>query len=189
MKIVLIGYRATGKSTVGLRLSEKLKIPFADTDQLIEEAAGMTIHEFVARLGWDAFREKETEVITAVRDMPVAVVATGGGAILSAANRTLLKSMGTLIYLKAPLQDIVERLQQDAQTQKIRPQFTSGNLLEETVAVLKERTPVYEAAADFTMDTAGKSIVRVCEDVYQNLLESGIVSDINKLKKGLKNKH
>ena len=61
--------------------------------------------------------------------------------------------------------------------------------MEETVAVLKARTPVYEAAADFTVDTAGKSIVRVCEDVYQHLLESGMVSDINQLKKKLKNKH
>lgn len=189
MKIILIGYRTTGKSTVGLLLSKKLKIPFVDTDQLIEDAAGMPINELVARLGWEVFREKETEAIASLRNMPFGVVATGGGAILSAANRELLKNTGTLIYLKTPLQDIVERLQQDAQTQKIRPQFTSGNLMDETIAALQERAPVYDAAADFTVDTAGKSIVRVCEDVYQNLLESGIVSDINKLKKKLKNKH
>lgn len=189
MKIILIGYRATGKSTVGLLLSGKLNVPFVDTDRLIEDAAGMPVNALITRLGWEAFREKETEAIASLRDMKVCVVATGGGAVLSGANRQLLQEMGIRIYLKAPLQDIVERLQKDAQTQKSRPQFTSGNLVEETAAVLKERAPVYEASADFTVDTVSKSIVRVTEEIYQHLLESGIVSDINKLKRKEKNKH
>jgi shikimate kinase len=188
MKIILIGYRATGKSTVGLLLSRKLKIPFVDTDQVIEEAVGMPIKELVARHGWETFREKETEAIASLRDMTLCVVATGGGAIVSGANREMLKNMGTLIYLKTPLQDIVDRMKRDAENKQIRPQFTSGNLVAETIAALKDRLPIYESTADYTVDTDGKNITRVSDDIYRHLLETGIVSDINKTKKRLKNK-
>lgn len=188
MKIILIGYRASGKSTIGAFLSKRLKIPFVDTDQLIEGAAGMPVKDLVALAGWKAFREKETEVVASLKDISPCVVATGGGAILSAQNRALLKNMGTLIYLKTTLQNIVERLKRDAQNEQIRPQFTSGNLVEETTAVLQERIPLYEAAADFTVDTDGKSIVRVSDDIYRYLRETGIVSDISKAKKKFKSK-
>lgn len=187
MKVILIGYRATGKSTVGKLLSKKLKIPFVDTDQLIEDTAGMPIKEIIAIKGWEKFREKETAAIASLHNMTLGVVASGGGAIISGVNRELLRNMGTLVYLKTPLDDIVERLKRDAQTEQIRPQFTSGNLVAETIAALKERIPIYETAADFTVDTDGKSIVRVSDEIYQHLLETGIVSDINKLKKRLKN--
>jgi len=180
MKVILIGYRATGKSTVGKILSQKLRIPFVDTDQLIEEAAGMPIKEIVARHGWEVFRDQETKVIASLRNLNLCVVATGGGAILSAENRELLKNMGGLVYLKAPLSDIVERLRRDAHHEQIRPQFTSENLEAETLAVLKDRIPIYESVADFTVDTEGKSIVRVSDEIYQHLLDTGMVSDIQK---------
>ena len=143
----------------------------------------MPIKALVARHGWETFREKETEAIASLCDGKLCVVATGGGALLSAINRELLKNMGTLIYLKTPLPDIVERLKQDAQAEQVRPRFTSGNLIEETIAALKERIPIYESTADFTVDTNGKNIARVSDDIYQHLLEAGIVSDINKTKK------
>jgi len=187
MNVILIGYRASGKSTVGLLLSERLQVSFVDTDQLIEEAAGLSIKELVALEGWERFREKETAAIASLRDVNVCVVATGGGAILSCANRDLLKNRGTLIYLKTPLPDIIERLRQDTRDDQSRPQLTSENLVAETIAVLNERIPLYESAADFTVDTQDKSIVRVTDDIYQYLLEAGIVFEINKLKKMLKN--
>jgi len=188
MKVFLIGYRAAGKTTVGRLLSRKLKIPFADTDHLVETAAGMPIKELVAREGWDAFREKETEAIAALRGTGLCVVATGGGAVLSEANRVMLKEMGSLIYLKTPPDRIVERLKRDARESGIRPQFTAETLEAETMAVLARRIPVYEAVADFTVDTAGKDIVQVNDDIYQLLLEAGIVADIDKTKKQLRRK-
>ena len=183
MKIFLIGYRASGKSTVGLLLSKSLNLPFADIDHAIESAAGMTIKELIARQGWDAFRKKETETIARLRDAHSCVVATGGGAVLSEANRTMLKEMGKMIYLKTPLDRIVERLEQDAGGKATRPQFTSENLAAETIAVLAQRIPLYESVADFTVDTAGKSIIQVNNDIYQLLLEAGIVADIEKIRK------
>jgi shikimate kinase len=187
MNVILIGYRASGKSTVGLLLSKRLQVSFVDTDQLIEEAAGLSINELVALEGWERFREKETEAIASLRDVNACVVATGGGVILSYANRDLLKNRGTLIYLKTPLPDIIERLKRDTRDDQSRPQLTSENLVAETIAMLNERIPLYESAADFTVDTQDKSVVRVTDDIYQYLLEAGIVFEINKLKKMLKN--
>jgi shikimate kinase len=186
MKIIIIGYRATGKSTVGLLLSKKLKIPFVDTDRLIEDAAGMPIKELVALEGWEKFRERETKAVASLDQQKICVVATGGGVIIAPQNRVLLKKMGVLVYLKAPLADIVERLERDAENEQIRPQLTTDNLVAETVAVLKERMPVYESVADFTVDTQGKSVVRVTDSIYQYLLEAGIVFEIITLNKKLK---
>jgi shikimate kinase len=183
MKIILIGYRASGKSTVGAILSKKLKIPFVDSDQIIVEEESMSIKEFVARRGWEAFREKETNVIASICSMNPCVVATGGGAVLAAGNRDLLKKSGTLVYLKTPLRDIVERLRRDADNEQTRPQFTTESLEEETMAVLKERIPVYESVADYTVDTDGKNVKQISDDIYQYLFSTGIVSEIRKLKK------
>lgn len=189
MKIILIGYRATGKSTIGLLLAQKIRIPFVDTDQLIEKSAGMPIKKIVASDGWEIFRKKETEVIASLNNTGLCVVATGGGAILSGVNRDILKKTGILIYLKTPLHDIVERLERDAQHEQTRPQFTSGGLTAETAAILAERVPLYESIADFTVDTNGKNVVRVSEEIYQYLLEAGIVSEINKARKKIRNQH
>ena len=188
MKVFLIGYRAAGKTTVGRLLSRKLKIPFADTDQLIEAAARMPIKELVARGGWDAFREKETEAIASLRGTGLGVVATGGGAVLSEDNRIMLKEMGSVIYLKTPPDLIVERLKRDARESGVRPQFTAETLEAETISVLAQRVPVYESVADFTGDTSDKGIVQVNDDIYQLLLETGIVADIDKTKKQLRRK-
>ena len=187
MNVILIGYRASGKSTVGLLLSERLQVSFVDTDQLIEEAAGLSIKELVALEGWERFRERETEAIASLRDVKACVVATGGGAILSCANRDLLKNSGTLVYLKTPLPDIIERLRQDTRDDQSRPQLTADNLVAETIAMLNERIPLYVSAADFTVATQDKNIVRVTDDIYQYLLEAGIVFEISKLKKMLEN--
>lgn len=188
MKIIIIGYRATGKTTVGLLLSKKLNIPFVDTDHLIEQAAGMTIKKLIGREGWPSFRQKEKETIASLGEKNLCVVATGGGAVLAEENRNFLKKMGVLVCLKASLSDIIERLKCDAQTEGTRPQFTSQDLAAETIAVLSERMPLYESVADIIINTEGKSVVRVADEIYQYLLEKGAVFEINKLKKRDKNK-
>ncbi len=183
MKVILIGYRATGKSTVGQHLSKKLKIPFVDTDQIVEETAGMAIKDLVVREGWPAFRMREKEAVALLNEKGLCVVSTGGGVVLAEENRAVLKSLGSVVYLKASLCDIVERLTRDAQEDRTRPQFTQASLADETAAVLSERAPLYESAADYTVDTQGKSVVRVAEEIYERLLEKGVVSEINKEKK------
>jgi shikimate kinase len=187
MNVVLIGYRATGKSTVGRILSAKLKIAFWDTDAIVEKNMGMPIKEIVALHGWDFFRAKERETIEYLTQKEDGIIATGGGVVLFRENVKLLKQnvdllkqTGVIIWLNAPLQDIIDRLKKDAQNGAIRPQFTSGNIIQETIDIMRKRIPLYESAADHTVDTAGKSAELVAEEIYQYLRKSGNLDKINK---------
>ncbi|MGA2781709.1 MAG: shikimate kinase [Smithella sp.] len=179
MKVVLIGYRATGKSTVGRILSAKLKIAFWDADAMLEKSMAMPVKEIVALHGWDFFRAKEKETIKTLAQKGACVIATGGGVVLAQENVDLLKQVGVIIWLNAPLQDIVDRLNKDAQSAAIRPQFTAGNIVQETVDMMKQRILLYENAADHTVDTASKSAVQVAEEIYQYLRKSGNLAKIN----------
>ncbi|MDD5343743.1 MAG: shikimate kinase [Smithella sp.] len=182
MNVVLIGYRATGKSTVGKILSTKLKIAFCDTDLLVEKKMAMPIRDIVALHGWDFFRLKEKETIKTLTKKKAAIIATGGGVVLDRENVNLLKQTGVIIWLNAPVQDIIDRLNKDAQSKAIRPQFTTGNIAEETAEVMKQRLPLYEGAADYIVDTRGKKAVQVAEEIYQYLRKSGNLDKIKNVK-------
>ena len=180
MKVVLIGYRATGKSTVGRILSAKLKIAFWDTDVMVEKSMVMPIKEIVALHGWDFFRAKERETIKYLTQKEDCVIATGGGVVLFRENVDLLKQAGVIIWLNAPLQDIIDRLKKDARNGAIRPQFTSGNIIQETIDIMRQRLPLYESAADYTVDTLNKNAEEVAEEIYQYLLKSKILDKIHR---------
>jgi shikimate kinase len=187
MNVVLIGYRATGKSTVGRILAAKLKLAFWDTDALVEKSMGMPIKEIVALNGWDFFRAKERETIEYLTQKEDGVIATGGGVVLFRENVKLLKQnvdllkqTGVVIWLNAPLQDIIDRLKKDARNGAMRPQFTSGNIVQETIDIMRKRLPLYERAADYTVDTLSKNAEEVAEEIYQYLRKSGNLVKINK---------
>jgi shikimate kinase len=183
MKLILIGYRAAGKTTIGRLLAEKIGLPFIDTDKLIENEAGMPLADVIQEEGWPGFRKRETKAVMSLDDKGVCVVATGGGVVLSQANTDMLKKEGMLIYLKAEPGDIIERLKKDEQKEGARPRLTDAGLESETQAMLKQRIPLYEALADYTAQTEGKSPLQVVDDIYVHLVETGIVAQINKLKK------
>jgi shikimate kinase len=132
--------------------------------------------------GWDFFRTKEKETIQYVTQKENGVIATGGGVVQDPENVNLLKQAGTIVWINAPIQDIVERLKKDAQRAAIRPQFTSGNVAQETVDMMKERLPLYEAAVDYIVDTVGKSATQVAEEIYQYLRKSGNLAKIKENK-------
>jgi shikimate kinase len=187
MKVILIGYRATGKSTVGRILADKLKIAFWDTDAMIEKSMEMPIKEIVALEGWDFFRAKEKETIKFLTQKEDCIIATGGGVVLFRENIDLLKQnvdllkqSGVIIWLNAPLHDVIERLKQDAQNEAARPQFTSGNIVQETIDIMRYRLPLYEREADYIVDTLNKNPEQVAEEIYQYLLKSGNLSKISK---------
>jgi shikimate kinase len=189
MNVVLIGYRATGKSTVGRILSAKLKIAFWDTDAMVEKSMAMPIKEIVALHGWDFFRAKERDTIKYLTQKEDCVIATGGGVVLFRENMALLKQNvdllkqeGVIIWLNAPLQDIIDRLKKDARKGATRPQFTSGNIIQETIDIMRQRLPLYESAADHTVDTGGKSAAQVAEEIYQYLRKSGNLVKIKESK-------
>jgi len=165
MKIVLIGYRCTGKTSVGKRLAQRLGIPFFDTDELIQSEAGKTIRELVEEEGWDAFRQRERAIITQLPLSADAVIAAGGGAIMDAANRKALKEKGLCVWLMADVGTIVERMRDDRASNAQRPPLSSDGLEQETAKILESRGPIYQEMADCTIDTSGKNIEAIADEI------------------------
>jgi len=97
-------------------------------------------------------------------------------------NRRLLKKTGVVIYLKADLPDVVERLRRDAKNTQSRPPLTDGDLIEETRSVLLQRAPLYRSVADYTVETRNKNAEQAAEEIYRQLLEAGIMSKMQTLK-------
>ena len=173
MHIVLIGYRGTGKSAVGRRLADKLRMPFYDTDELVERAAGMSIRDMIAEEGWVYFRKRESEVIRKLALLQRGVVATGGGAVMDQGNCDILKKYGLLIWLTAEVMTMVERMRDDATSKERRPSLLHDDTFRETEDVLKERLPVYRWLADFSLDTKGKNIDEIVNAVCEFLNGTG----------------
>jgi len=171
MKIILIGYRCTGKTTVGKGLAERLGIPFIDTDLLVEKATGKTIREMTEERGWPFFREKEREAIKSLTALGKSVIAPGGGAVMDAENAALLKKEGILIWLVADEKTILERMLADAASASQRPRFSGQELREEIRETLSVRTPVYSCLADFSVDTDILSIDEVIDRICRFLAE------------------
>ncbi|HON58355.1 MAG TPA: shikimate kinase [Smithella sp.] len=180
MKIVLIGYRATGKTTAGRILSDILKVPYWDTDFMIQRNMGMSIKDMVETKGWEYFRAKEKEVIRFLAKKGDCVIAGGGGMVLDRENVDLLKQTGLFIWLNSPAKDIVERLKNDVGNAAARPPFSGADLEQETAEMLQQRVPLYQRVADYTVDTAGKSAIQIVEEIYQYLLKSGNLDKIEK---------
>lgn len=165
MNIVLIGYRCTGKTSVGKKLSERFHIPFYDTDKLIEKHAGKTIREIVQEKGWESFRKEEKAVIRRLSSLAHTVIAAGGGAVMDAENREALGRNGLFIWLTADVRTILQRMENDMAGDEQRPPLSSDSMERETSKILKERTPIYHGLADLTVDTSGKEIDAIAKEV------------------------
>lgn len=169
MNIYLIGYRAVGKSSVGRSLASTLNRPFIDTDSELSEQAGMTISEYVHKMGWSAFRDLERTILQQISNRDSQVVATGGGVVLEPQNVRSMRETGTLVWLKASPQTIKERLLNDQQSEQNRPALSSKGRVNEIEEILTQRTPYYEQAMNFSIVTDGLSIAEICADLVSQL--------------------
>ncbi len=162
MNIVLIGYRGTGKSTVGKVLAARLGRPVVSTDAEIVRRAGRTVPEIVAQHGWDHFRDLESTVCQDFSAQDGLIIDTGGGAILRPQNAECLKKTGTLFWLTASVATIVSRIGSDTQ----RPSLTgTKTFVEEIEEVLAARNPQYQAAADHVIPTDGRSVNQIVDAI------------------------
>lgn len=156
MNIVLIGYRGSGKTTIGKLLAEELWKPFVDTDALIvHRFGGMTIREIWETHGEEEFRAMECRVVEEVMKQTDQVIALGGGTLMQPAARAAVEAAkGTMrIYLQCDPQTLLDRIAADTATAGSRPNLTTlGGSLDEIVEVLEEREPVYRAVADKVFD-------------------------------------
>jgi shikimate kinase len=165
MKIVLIGYRCTGKTAVGKRIAERLGLPFYDTDELIQGQSGKTVREIVDEGGWDAFRAAEKAIVKQLPFLGDVVIAAGGGAVMDAENKEILRRTGICIWLIADERTIVERMQNDQASAAQRPPLSDDGLERETAEILEARRPIYQEVADCIVDTTGKGIDAVVDEV------------------------
>jgi shikimate kinase len=166
MNIVLIGYRGTGKSTVGRILAAKLRRDLVSTDQEIARRTGRTIPEIVAHHGWEYFRDLESDVCKELAGRDNLVIDTGGGAILRQQNVAMLKQNGVCFWLMASVKTITHRISGDTQ----RPSLTgTKSFVDEIQDVLAARMPSYEAAADHKLVTDDRSVSELVEDIVQLL--------------------
>lgn len=153
-RIVLTGFRGTGKTTVGRQLARMLGYDFLDTDQVLEERLGSTIAAFVQANGWDAFRRAEQELLEELARVRRVVVATGGGAILHRDAWELLRQGGFVVWLQADGATVGRRLAADPVSAVQRPPLFSGDPEREIEEQLALRTPLYAAGSDLVVDSA-----------------------------------
>jgi len=161
--IVLVGYRGAGKSAVGRALADQLGWPLVETDQLVRDKAGLSIAEIFTRYGEERFRQLEAAVIGDLEASAPAVVSAGGGAVLRPENVARLRSIGTVVWLTASPEELWRRISNDPASRVSRPDLTAAGGLEEVRRVLEARTPLYRAASDLQIDTAGRTSSQVAE--------------------------
>lgn len=146
--VVMVGLMGAGKSAIGKRLAQSLRLNFVDADKEIEEAAGCTIPEIFARFGEPAFRDGERRVIARLLEGSVCVLATGGGAFMDETTRAKIKERGLSVWLRADLDTLVRRTAR----RNNRPLLHAGEPREILGKLIAQRYPVY-AEADVTVDS------------------------------------
>jgi shikimate kinase len=153
MGVVLIGYRGSGKTTVGRLLAKRLGKSFVDCDTVIVKKTGRSIREIFLAEGEEGFRKIEMSVI-AESAMEDCVIAVGGGAVLRGENQRALKDQGhQMVYLRCESRELLRRIEADPGTSDNRPSLTNlGGGIEEIEAMLEQREPIYRALMSAEID-------------------------------------
>jgi shikimate kinase len=171
-KVILTGYRATGKSSIGKILADLLGFGFIDTDEVIEKRQGETIAEMVGRGGWELFRRKEEIMLLELVRSKNKVIATGGGAVMHQKAWAKLRKNALVVWLTADVKTICQRLDADSDSEDQRPPLTEMGTMNEITMVLQERRPLYEKSSDITIHTEGKNPEDVAEIILAALKEN-----------------
>jgi shikimate kinase len=163
--IFLVGMMGAGKSTVGRNLAKRLDREFFDTDRILTERTGVPIATIFEYEGEPGFRARERLVIAEFAARDNAIVATGGGAILDEANRALMRESGTVIYLRAKLDDLCARTRRDTS----RPLLATPDPRATLAALLEARDPLYTACAHLVVDTGAQSVHSLVSRILDQL--------------------
>jgi shikimate kinase len=168
--IFLIGPMGAGKSTIGRLLAAELHLPFCDTDKVIEDRCGADIPWIFDVEGEDGFRTRESSMLAELSEDNGLVLATGGGIILLAENRKMLRSRGFVVYLRASVDQQTARTAKD----KNRPLLQSGEPREVLEQLMLVRDPLYTEVADMMVDTDSRSPKDVAKDIAKKLREERV---------------
>ena len=166
--VVLIGFMGSGKTTVGLRLSYKLRKTVIDTDKLIERTQGRAVKDIFATDGEEYFRALETKTLeNLVTKAQNEIVSVGGGTPVREENRRLLREIGTVIYLRITADAVYERLKNDTTRPLLQGEDPKGKIEK----LLGERESFYASCADIIVDVSGKDMDEVLEMIMARLEE------------------
>jgi len=160
---VLVGAPGAGKSTAGRRLASALGVPFADSDHLIEEAAGMSVSDIFVTKGEPAFRELEESVIEKALSEHEGVLALGGGAIMNVNTRERLKGL-SVIWLEVDLGQAAKRVGMN----QARP-LLLGDVRANMNRLMKERAPIYDEVSTVVINTNGLKVREVVDEIMKRM--------------------
>jgi shikimate kinase len=169
MNLFLIGYRCSGKTTIGKSVATKIGWSFVDSDIRVTKACGKSIEEIIDTEGWNAFRRMEHSTIKQICTHDRQVVATGGGVVLDADNIKAMKTRGMLIWLGASAGAIRKRMLADKNSGHFRPALTERGRIEEIEGMLLQRNPYYESASDFSILTDNMSVDEIAAIIINTL--------------------
>ncbi len=166
MSIVLVGYRGSGKTTLGRLLAGRLRMPFIDLDETVVNRAGMTIKQIFDRGGEAMFRRFESAALVEILAQPGHVLSLGGGAILATENRgALLRSGHHVVYLRANPAELHRRIMGDPATAANRPNLTGlGGGIAEIESLLARRDPLYREVMSCEVDVTEKTPSQLLDD-------------------------
>jgi shikimate kinase len=176
-RIVLTGFRATGKTAVGKALARLTGFRFLDTDQELCQRMGYSVAEAVRQHGWPYFREQEQALLRELPSWQKTIIATGGGAFLHHNEWQELHRAAFVVWLRTDLATTLSRLALDQKTAEQRPALVGGidrqedgqNLAKEIAAMLADREPLYRAGSDLVLDTEEKTPEELAGEIYGQL--------------------
>jgi len=160
-----------GKSTIGRLLSGELKLQFVDSDKVIEDRAGADIPWIFDVEGEDGFRNREANIVDQLTSEEGQVLATGGGVVMRPENRACLQGRGTVVYLRASVEQQLERTARD----KNRPLLQTENPEQVLRDLMAARDPLYQQVADFIVETDRRNPKAVVADIVSHLRDKQIV--------------
>lgn len=168
--IVLIGFMGCGKTSVGMKLSYRLRMPVMDTDKLIEQREHRSIKEIFRESGEHYFREVETRLLGELKDKSYrSIYSVGGGTPVKEGNGALLKKLGTVVYLRIRPENVYQRLKNDT----TRPLLQCEDPLERIRSLMNERKNAYEGCADFVIDVDHLSVDNIVDEIERKLSAKG----------------
>lgn len=174
MNVILVGFRGSGKSTVGRLLGERLGREFIDCDDFIERRTHLTIREIFERHGESHFRTLESEAIAELAKLDGKVIATGGGAVLKYQNMQVFKRAGgMLFFLQVNPETAFDRILGDPATRSRRPALTEKDPATEIREQIGLRHPYYLKAADIVVPTDGRTLEDVVKEIVSHLQGPG----------------
>ncbi len=160
--VVLVGMMGCGKTAIGRKLAESLKLTFVDTDSLVVEEAGRSIPEIFTDEREFGFRRRERRILERLRSVHHQVIATGGGAVIAAENRRILRSLGYVVWLTASLETLLFRISQNQERPLMQtrdPRRRLSELMEQRAEFYKEVAHIMVDTTELTMDETVHGLV------------------------------